>query len=316
MQRGVIRIGTCSWAEKSLIESGSFYPEGVSSPEQRLRYYAGHFDTVEVDSSFYAIPTSHMVSAWAERTPPGFLFHLKAYGALTGHGIDPRSLPPELRGLLPAADRDLESVQVSDPVLLKALAQASVEACQPLRAAHRLGFIVFQFPPWFGFKHANLDYILYCKELMAGLPIAVEFRHGSWLTHHHAGTVLDFLRQHRITYITCDEPQYGSLATAPLLPEITSAMAYLRLHGRNAENWLSHATPRYDYLYQEEELAQLLRTAQQLSERARMTFVMFNNCHAGQAVRNALQLRKMLEGPQPARQGAGASTPFAPARDR
>jgi len=310
MQRGVIRIGTCSWAEKSLIESGSFYPEEVSSPEQRLRYYAGHFDTVEVDSSFYAIPTAHMVSAWAERTPPGYLFHLKAYGALTGHGVDPRSLPPELRGLLPAADRDQENVHVSDPALLKALAQASVEACQPLRAAHRLGFIVFQFPPWFGFKKANLDYLLYCKELMAGLPVAVEFRHGSWLTHHHAGTVFDFLRQHRTTYIACDEPQYGSLATAPLLPEITSAMAYLRLHGRNAENWLSHATPRYDYLYQEEELAHLLRIARQLSERARMTFIMFNNCHAGQAVRNALQLQGMLQGAALMRQDEATSPPL------
>jgi len=301
MQRGVIRIGTCSWAEKSLIESGAFYPAGVTTPEGRLRFYAGHFDTVEVDSSFYAIPTSRMVSAWAERTPPGFLFHVKAYGALTGHSIAPGTLPPELREMLPAADRDLESVQIAEPALLRALAQANVAALDPLKAAHRLGFIVFQFPPWFGYKNANLDYLLHCKELMAGLPIAVEFRHGSWLTHHHQGALFDFLRQHKITYITCDEPQYGTLATAPLLPEVTTSIAYLRLHGRNAENWLSHATPRYDYLYDSNELETFATLALRLSTRARLVFVMFNNCHLGHAAQNALQLQEILNGPALAR---------------
>lgn len=300
MPHGVIRIGTCSWAERSLIESGCFYPEGVSTPEARLRFYADRFDTVEVESSFYAIPTPCMVSAWAERTPPGFLFHVKALWALTGHSIDPCSLAPALRELLPAADREGDSVQVTEPALLRALAQASVSALIPLREAHRLGFVVFQFPPWFGYKKANLDYLLYCKELLAGLPIAVEFRHGSWLTRHHADNVFDFLRQHKISYITCDEPQYGTPTTAPWLPETTSAMAYLRLHGRNAENWLSHATPRYDYLYQPEELREIARVARRLSERARMVFVMFNNCQAGHAVQNALQLQELLGEPDPA----------------
>jgi len=244
---------------------------------------------------------------------PGFLFHLKAYGALTGHSIDPRTLPPELRAALPAADRDGEQIRVADPALLRALAKASVEACLPLQAAHRLGFTVFQFPPWFGFKNANLDYLLYCKELMAGLPLAVEFRHGSWLTRSHAETLFCFLRQHKITYITCDEPQYGTLATAPFLPEVTSSMAYLRLHGRNAESWLTHPTPRYDYLYSQEELCALLRAARVLSERARMTFIMFNNCHAGQSVRNALQMRDLLHCGAPARQGTGSQAPDRPA---
>jgi uncharacterized protein YecE (DUF72 family) len=295
MQRGIIRVGTCSWAEKSLVESGTFYPDGVSSPEQRLRYYADYFDTVEVNSSFYAIPTARMVSAWAGRTPRGFLFHVKAYGGFTGHGISPGTLPPDLRELLPLADRDHDNVHVTDPALLRALARASVSALEPLQAAHRLGFIVFQFPPWLGYKNANLDYILHCKELMAGLPVAVEFRHGSWLTHQHRATTFDFLRQHKITYISCDEPQYGTLATAPFLPETTSSMAYLRLHGRNAENWLTHATSRYDYLYREDELRSFAEAALRLSDRARMVFIMFNNCHAGHAAQNALQIRNILQ---------------------
>src|SRR5689334_19781878 len=97
------RVGTCSWAEKSLIESGEFYPQGVSSAEDRLRFYATHFDTVEVDSTYYAIAADRTTALWAERTPDNFLFHVKVYGALTGHGIDPRTLPKALRELLPAS---------------------------------------------------------------------------------------------------------------------------------------------------------------------------------------------------------------------
>lgn len=294
MQRGAIRVGTCSWAEKSLIDSGTFYPAQVTSPEARLRYYAARFDTVEVESSFYSIPTSAMVAAWSQRTPAGFLFHLKAHGALTGHAIDAKTLPPEVRELLPAADRSEEALQLSDTVALKALATSCVAALEPLRAARRLGFIVFQFPPWFGYSKANLVYLLHCKELLARVPIAVEFRHGSWLTHHHTDYLLAFLREHRITYIACDEPQYGTLATAPFYPDCTTSIAYLRLHGRNAENWLDHSTPRYDYRYRPDELLLFSAQAERLSEKARMVFIMFNNCYVGHAVSNALHLKRML----------------------
>jgi uncharacterized protein YecE (DUF72 family) len=294
MESGGIRIGTCSWTEKSLIESGTFYPPGVASSEKRLRFYASHFDTVEVDSSYYAIPTEQMARAWVERTPDKFLFHLKAYGALTGHGIDPNMLPKELRELLPESGLSQDNFHVSEPAALKAMAKAMVSALEPLQEAHKLGFIIFQFPPWFSCKNANRDYLLYCKELMAGLPIAVEFRHGSWLTRQHADETFAFLREHRITYITCDEPQYDALASAPFLPEVTTSMAYLRLHGRNAETWREHSKLRYDYLYGEKELHSISLEARQLSARARMTFIMFNNCHGGHAVRNALQMQEIL----------------------
>ncbi|HEY5513362.1 MAG TPA: DUF72 domain-containing protein, partial [Geomonas sp.] len=258
--------------------------------------------------------TPHMVAAWAERTPERFLFHLKAYGALTGHGIDPQTLSRELRELLPAADRDHDNVHVSEPAVLRAIAQATVAALGPLKAAHKLGFIVFQFPPWFGYKNANLDYISYCKELMAGLPVAVEFRHGSWLTRHHADALFDFLREHRITYITCDEPQYGTLATAPFLPEATTSVAYLRLHGRNAENWLTHSTPRYDYLYDAGELMSFAGVAQRLGAKARTIFLMFNNCHLGHAVENALQMQHSLKRTAAADLCPGAAAPPSPSR--
>jgi uncharacterized protein YecE (DUF72 family) len=292
-----IRVGTCSWAEKSLIESGEFYPKGVSSAEELLKYYASRFATVEIDSTYYAIPASRTTGLWAERTPADFLFHAKVYGAMTGHGIDPRTLPRALRELLPAADREKRHLYLREPELLKAVAAAFAASMEPLRATGKLGLLVFQFPPWFRYKAAELDHILNCRELVGDLPIAVEFREGSWLTGQHREEVLKFLGDHGITYVTADEPQYGTLATVPFLPEATTGIAYFRLHGRNREAWLrkgGETSDRYDYLYSAAELQELAAAAKKVSARAKTVFVMFNNCRAGHAMRNALELLKIL----------------------
>jgi uncharacterized protein YecE (DUF72 family) len=292
-----IHVGTCSWAEKSLIESGEFYPKGVSSAEDRLKYYASRFDTVEIDSTYYAIPASRTTELWAERTPGNFLFHVKVYGALTGHGTDPRTLPKALRELLPAAEREKRTIHIKEPELLRAVADAFAASLAPLRSAGKLGLLVFQFPPWFWYKAADLDYLLRCRELMDGLPMAVEFRNGSWLTEQHRGEVFTFLRDNGITYVTADEPQYGTLATVPFLPEATTDIAYFRLHGRNKEAWLrkgAETSDKYDYLYSAAELKDLAATARQVSAKATTVFMMFNNCRAGHAMQNALELLKIL----------------------
>lgn len=273
------------------------HPKGVSSAEERLKYYASQFDTVEVDSTYYAIPAAHTTGLWAERSPGNFLFHVKVYGALTGHGIDPRTLPKDLRELLPASDKEKRNIRITEPQLLKAVADAFAASLAPLRSAGKLGLLVFQFPPWFWYKPAELDYILECRELMGDLPIAVEFRHGSWLTEHHRGEVLKFLRDHGITYVIADEPQYGTLATVPFLPEVTTEIAYFRLHGRNREAWLKkgvETSDRYDYLYSTPELRDFAATAKKVSAKARTVFVMFNNCRAGHAMRNALELLRII----------------------
>jgi len=295
----VIRVGTCSWTEKSLIESGTFYPPGVASAEARLRHYASRFDTVEVDSSYYAIPALTTTSRWVERTPEGFLFHVKAYAALTGHNINPNTLPKELSELLAPAERKQASLRIEDPAFTREIAAVLRAALVPLKSARKLGFIIFQYPPWFGYKTAHLDYLLECKEMMAGLPIAVEFRHGSWLTPNRAPQTLEFLRRHRITYVVSDEPQFGTLATVPFLPETTTVVAYIRLHGRNKEAWLTKGHERYHYRYSEEELRHFAHVARELSVKARTVFLMFNNCHIGYAVINALQMAGILhEQPQ------------------
>ena len=202
-----------------------------------------------MDSTYYAIPNIRNVNLWAQRTPDNFTFHIKVYGALTGHGIDPKTLPKDILNLLSEKDRTNKHVCIKEPDLLKTIAERFIEPLYPLSKADKLGVLVFQFPPWFQYRTQNLDYILYCKTIMKSMPVAVEFRHGSWLTSEKVDSVLHFLRKHQLTYITADEPQYDSLATVPFLPDVTTDIAYFRFHGRNKGNWLKkgvETSKRYD----------------------------------------------------------------------
>lgn len=293
----MIRFGTCSWAEKTLVQSREFYPKGVNTPEKRLRYYAGVFDVVEVDSSYYAIPAQKTVRQWAERTPPGFLFHVKAYALLTGHGADLASIPPEVRDVLPAAAMEKDRVTVKEKEPLKAAFKVFRETFRPLREGGKMGITVFQYSQQFIYTRQNLDYIFFCREAMGDFPMGVEFRHGSWLTSDRAGLVFSFLRENGITYIAADEPQYGSLASVPFIPEVTTDIAYFRLHGRNKGNWLKRGmetSQRYDYSYSDEELREFVPPILAASRKARETFVMFNN-HGSPSIKNAAMLRQMTE---------------------
>ena len=293
----MIHISTCSWTEKTLIQSGEFYQKSVKTAEGRLRHYASYFDTVEVDSTYYAIPDKRNTYLWIERTPEIFIFHIKVYGALTGHGIDPKTLPKDISNLLPEKDKAEKHIYVKESFLLKAIVERFREALMPLMKSHKLGDLVFQFPPWFQYKTANLDYILNCKELMQGLLIAVEFRHGSWLEPDRLDSVLHFFRKHQLIYITADEPQYGNLATVPFLPNATTDIAYFRFHGRNKENWLKkgiETSLRFAYFYSDEELREFIPSIQNVDKRAKVTYVMFNNCHGGFAIRDAVRMKELL----------------------
>ncbi len=293
----MIHTGTCSWTEKTLIQSGDFYPCEVRTAEGRLRYYSSQFNTVEVDSTYYAIPDKRNTYLWADRTPENFIFHIKVYGALTGHGIDPKILPKDIFSLLPEKDKIGKYAYVKESTILEPIAERFKEALTPFIRTNRLGVLVFQFPPWFHYKTANLDYMLKCKELMQDLPIAVEFRHGSWLTPDVQDSVFQFLREHQLTYITADEPQYGSLATVPFIPQVTTDIAYFRFHGRNKENWLKKGVEtslRYNYLYSNKELKEFVPHIQSIARKTKITYAMFNNCHGGFAIRNALRLKEMV----------------------
>lgn len=293
----MIHVGSCSWTEKTLIQSGEFYPKEAKTAEARLRYYAEQFDTVEVDSTYYAIPDKRNTYLWVDRTPENFIFHIKAYGALTGHGVDTKTLPKDIQQILPDKDKKQPRVFIKEPSILREIADSFKEALSPLMNKGKLGILVFQFPPWIQYKKQNLDYILSCKNAMGRIPIAVEFRHGSWLTPDNQDTVFHFLRKHQITYITADEPQYGTLATVPFVPQLTADIAYFRFHGRNKENWLKkgiETSLRFDYKYSDEELKEFIPTIKNIEKRAKVIYAMFNNCHGGSAMKNALRLKALV----------------------
>ncbi|GAB4389111.1 MAG: DUF72 domain-containing protein [Thermodesulfovibrionales bacterium] len=293
----MIRVGMCSWTEKTLIKSGGFYPRGVSSAEDRLRFYARHYDTVEVDSTYYAIPDASTAALWAGRTPEGFVFHVKAYGALTGHGVDPRTLPADMAERLAAEQGEGKHLYVRDEGMLRELAARFSMALSLLREAGRLGLVVFQFPPWLRRGPEGEGRVLRAAGLMEGFSLAVEFRHGSWLLPEARERVFALLRANRLTYVTADEPQYGTLATVPFVPRVTTDTAYFRLHGRNAENWLKRGietSRRFAYLYSDEELSGIARAAREADGQAQAAYVMFNNCYGDFAARNSRRMKEVL----------------------
>lgn len=297
-----VRVGTCSWTDRTMV--AAWYPPGVKSAEARLRYYAERFDTVEVDSTYYGLPSERNSELWAERTPPGFTFHIKAFGMLTRHGIKPEQLPPGLRD---AYDLELDRygrvVRPPDELRETVFSWFS-EALTPLREAGKLGLILLQFPPYFTAEARNRDYIARAAQLLAPDPVAVEFRHSSWVLGEELSRTLSFLSENDLTYVCVDEPRIDSPTVLPPATAVTASTAYVRFHGRNAATWnarVASAADRFRYLYSEEELAEWTSPIRRLAEEARTTYVLFNNCYADYAPRNARQLSTLLGlGPSPA----------------
>ena len=301
-----VYVGTCSWADRSLLACGEFYPREVAGDAaKRLRHYASRFPTVEVDSPFYAIPREQTVAAWAERVPPGFVMHVKAFGALTGHAIQAEALPADLRsaglqhGVPEGADGRLV---IRDRGLLREIAGRFLAVSRPLERASRLGFFVFQFSPRFSFEPKRLDLLGTLCEWMSPCRLAFEFRHASWLEAAVWPAVLGRIRDLGQVVVTADEPQIGSPLTIPFRPAVTSGVGYLRLHGRNRGNWFRRdiaTSLRYDYSYDENELREFVEAVAEMRRESSRIFVMFNNCHEASGVKNALLMQEMLETCQP-----------------
>jgi len=278
------------------------------SSEARLRYYASVFDAVEVNSSYYAIPDVRNAVRWVERTPPGFIFHVKAYALLTGHNPRPRTLPADVQRLLPARPRLTHRGEVSaEEFPAEALDEAFRlfrAAVHPLAEAGKLGYVLFQFAPWVHFDRAWLEYVESLPPRLPGWTLAVEFRHRSWLPEHTAET-LHVLRAAGVAHVVVDGPAID--AAVPRVPVSTSRTAVLRLHGRNAEGWLRQVRgeepavrEKYDYLYTEPELRALMPEVEQLAQESEDVFISFNNNNRSYPVRNALMMRRLLGQPAPA----------------
>jgi uncharacterized protein YecE (DUF72 family) len=310
---GAVHVGTCSWTEKTMV--GLWYPKGVTSPEQRLRYYAGRFDTVEVDSSFYALPLRRNSELWVERTPDDFSFHVKAYGMMTGHEVEARSLPSVLREF-PHEVTARGRVKDPHPDMVDAAFDLFVNALEPLRDSGKLGGVLMQFPPYFTAKTAdeerrNLEYLDYAREKLDGHRVLVEFRHPSWVGPDAADRTLRWLADRGLTYVSVDSPQFETGSTMPPLAALTSNWAYVRLHGRNAQAWFGKhesSADRFDYLYGEDELREWEPKIRDLARDADETFVLFNNNKRDYAQRNAAEIATILGDLVPPRTGGPTGT--------
>jgi uncharacterized protein YecE (DUF72 family) len=292
-------VGTASWTDPSLVQSDLFYPPSVRSAEERLRFYAEHFDTVEVDSTYCALPAERNARLWAERTPEEFVFNIKAFALMTQHPAEVSRLPKDLREMLPAHQRDQRRLTRPSREIVDLAFQMFWSVMTPLKEAGKLGMIAFQFPPYFTARSSNFEYMASLPERLPGASIAIEFRHPSWVSDKaQRAATMKFLRSHGLYYTSIDAPEDNSIV--PSFIEATGDQVYMRLHGKNRDNWFKRnitASERYQYLYSERELQTVATGLQKLDERGvKRAFVIFNNCYQNFGIMNATTMAAILRG--------------------
>ncbi len=247
-----------------------------------------------------------MSAGWVERTPPGFLFHVKAFGLMTRHPMRVEQLPADLRA---ATEADGHGRVFHPPEELRIeVFRRFLAGIEPLRETGKLGGILFQLPPYFVCKESSFDYLAWAGKQLEPNTLLVEFRHASWFEQEGRARTLSFLKENGMSLVIVDAPKLESKVVIPTVVELTSEIAYLRLHGRNAATWNHRggsAADRFDYLYTREELAEWIEPLRELGGRARQLFAVFNNNNSSppprplgrpvaQAPANALMLRQLL----------------------
>src|SRR5215831_10223460 len=289
-----MKVGTASWTDRTLIESG-WYPPEARTPAARLKFYASRFPLVEVDSTYYALPGEQNAASWAERTPGSFTFNVKAFSLLTHHPTRIAALPADLREA--AAQEDGKATvylrNLKDPAVADEAWKRFLAALEPLRQAGKLGAILLQFPPWFPISRARKDYIVSCAERAAPRRVCVEFRNHTWMTPDNQRETLGFLSDHQLPYVCVDMPQ-GHRDSIPPVLAVTSDLAVLRMHG-HSDSWDSRDIhERFGYRYNDRELGDWAGKVAELAGESQHTDVLFNNCYSDYAQVNALQLADLL----------------------
>ncbi len=295
---GLIRIGTASWTDPTMTASGVFYPIAATTAEERLQHYAATFPLVEVDATYYALPAESTAKLWVERTPPDFTFDIKAHALMTGQGTETKRLPRALREALPEPVASKTRIYAKDlpPEILDAVWGAFRDGLAPLAEAGQLGSILLQYPRWFFPSSENRAAIEDAVERLEGMTPAVEFRNASWLNEKNAERTMRFLTDRNIAFVMVDEPQ-GFKSSVPPVTAVTSDLALVRFHGRNAATWEAKGiTPseRFRYLYSRDELAQWAPRIHHVATEAKDTHVLMNNCYANYGTTNAREIAALL----------------------
>ena len=291
-----LRIGTSGWNYPSGPGkwNGIFYPATRSKRAgtdqfDELRFYAEHFNTVEVNSTFYGQPRPEVTRGWAERTPADFDFSLKLYQKFTH--------PKMFR------DAALKRAPGGDGPLLDLLAQVTRsdidefrDGIDPLASAGKLGALLAQFPASFKDSAASRDYLAQLLRAFQDYPMAVELRHKSW--SDAIGDTLAMLNEFDAAWVQIDEPKFRFSIRQNYLPNIAS-FYYMRLHGRNAAQWWhhEHRDDRYNYLYSEQELQEFSDTIGAANELVKKSYLYTNNHFSAKSIVNAVMLKAQLGQP-------------------
>jgi uncharacterized protein YecE (DUF72 family) len=291
---GDVRVGTASWTDRTLLESG-WYPPEADTPDKRLRFYARQFPLVEVDSTYYALPAEQTATAWAARTPPGFTFNIKAFSLFTQHPTRVAALPADLREAAGKSGKDRVYLKDVDPGVANEAWERFLGALEPLDQAGKLGAILLQFPPWFPISRARKEYIVSCARRAAPRQVCIEFRNPTWMTPDNQAETLDFLAEHKLPYVCVDMPQGYRDSIPPVLAVTSAGLAVLRMHGHSGKWTSKDIHERFGYDYSDAELSDWAPKVRALAEDAQITHVLFNNCYRDNAQRNARHLADLLE---------------------
>ena len=266
-----------------------------TTPEKRLRYYARQFPLVEVDATYYALPAEQTARAWAERTPAGFTFNIKAFSLFTQHPTPVRRCPPTCARPRARPGRTGCTSRTSTRRWLSRRGSGSWPRSSRCAVPGKLGAILLQFPPWFPISRANKDYILACAQRAAPRRVCVEFRNHTWMTDDNQQETLRFLADHQLPYVCVDMPQ-GYPSSIPPVLAATSDLAVVRMHG-HSDKWTSkEIAERFGYRYSEDELDEWAPQDPRPAAEAEVTHVVFNNCYRDYAHVNAQQLEARLGG--------------------
>jgi uncharacterized protein YecE (DUF72 family) len=289
---GKILIGTASWSDPGFVQH--WYPKGMRAQE-RLGWYARQFEMVEVNSTFYSVPDLRMVERWCAATPDRFTFDVKLHQLFSFHSTAAKLLPPDLQR---QAETDEKGKVTLTPDLEKAMLDICVRSMSVLRSAGKLGALLLQLSPAFSPRKHKLRELDQLIGMLGDYRLAIEFRNRNWVIGDQLDATLDFLRERNVAFVNVDAPVSDHFTIMPSeLDEITNpGVAYLRLHGRNARAYITGRTvaARFNYDYNDDEIADVAKRSKRLARDAREVHVVFNNNALDYAPQAAARLRAAL----------------------